>query len=131
MILAMAATMLLTACEDQTVVYNVTVEGQANGVVTYTVPTVQGKFTASGDLLLVCSNDVTLTASAVPLGAALEGEGDVAEKAEETLNWLTNAFQFDGDYHVRVHGYVKYLGITFEIDEELPKTVDVPTTVVE
>ena len=57
----------------------------------------------------------------LPLGAGLESEqGDVAKAAEAVNAWAQSAFSFDGDYHVRVHGYVKYYGITFEIDEEYP-----------
>jgi hypothetical protein len=126
-ILAMAVAMLVaSSCDEQQgVVYNVTVDGQATGVVSYTIPTVQGRFTANGDLFLNCSNDTTLVASTVPLGAALDSEeADVAKAANETLAWVNNAFNFDGDYHVRIHGYVKYYGITFEIDEEYPKVVD-------
>lgn len=126
-ILAMAVAMLVaSSCDEQQgVVYNVTVDGQATGVVSYTIPTVQGRFTANGDLFLNCSNDTTLVASTVPLGAALDSEeADVAKAANETLAWVNSAFNFDGDYHVRVHGYVKYYGITFEIDEEYPKVVD-------
>ena len=111
-----------TSCDPQEgVVYNVTVEGQANGVVTYVVPQVEGRFAANGDLYLKCSNDSTLVASTLPLGAGLESEqGDVAKAAEAVDAWAKSAFSFDGDYHVRVHGYVKYYGITFEIDEEYP-----------
>ena len=111
-----------TSCDPQEgVAYNVTVEGQANGVVTYVVPQVEGRFTANGDLYLKCSNDITLVESTLPLGAGLESEqGDVAKAAEAVDAWAKSAFSFDGDYHVRVHGYVKYYGITFEIDEEYP-----------
>ena len=111
-----------TSCEPQEgFIYNVTVEGQANGVVTYVVPQVEGRFTANGDLYLKCSNDITLVESTIPLGAGLESEqGDVAKAAEAVNAWAQSAFSFDGDYHVRVHGYVKYYGITFEIDEEYP-----------
>ena len=126
-ILAMAAAMLFTSCnqDDLGFIYNVTVEGQADGVVSYVVPSVEGRFTANGDLFLKCSNDTTLTRGAMPLGAALGSEeSEVAKAAEETLNWVDSAFSFDGDYHVRVHGYVKYLGVTLEIDEELPKETD-------
>lgn len=122
----MCAMLFATSCDPQEgVVYNVTVEGQANGVVTYVVPQVEGRFVANGDLYLKCSNDTTLVASALPLGAGLESEqGDVAKAAEAVDVWAQSAFKFDGDYHVRVHGYVKYYGITFEIDEEYPKVVD-------
>lgn len=118
----MCAMLFATSCDPQEgVVYNVTVEGQANGVVTYVVPQVEGRFVANGDLYLKCSNDTTLVASALPLGAGLESEqGDVAKAAEAVDAWAQSAFKFDGDYHVRVHGYVKYYGITFEIDEEYP-----------
>lgn len=111
-----------TSCDPQEgVVYNVAVEGQANGVVTYVVPQVEGRFAANGDIYLKCSNDSTLVASTLPLGAGLESEqGDVAKAAEAVDAWTKSAFSFDGDYHVRVHGYVKYYGITFEIDEEYP-----------
>jgi len=121
--IALVCAMLFAASCDQQegVVYNVTVEGQANGVVTYVVPQVEGRFVANGDLYLKCSNDTTLVASALPLGAGLESEqGDVAKAAKAVDAWTQNAFNFDGDYHVRVHGYVKYYGITFEIDEEYP-----------
>ena len=121
--IALVCTMLFAASCDQEegVVYNVTVEGQANGVVTYVVPQVEGRFTANGDLYLKCSNDITLVESTIPLGAGLESEqGDVAKAAEAVDAWAQSAFSFDGDYHVRVHGYVKYYGITFEIDEEYP-----------
>lgn len=122
----MCAMLFATSCGPQEgVVYNVTVEGQANGVVTYVVPQVEGRFVANGDLYLKCSNDTTLVASTLPLGAGLESEqGDVAKAAEAVDVWAQSAFNFDGDYHVRVHGYVKYYGITFEIDEEYPKVVD-------
>lgn len=122
----MCAMLFATSCDPQEgVVYNVTVEGQANGVVTYVVPQVEGRFVANGDLYLKCSNDTTLVASTLPLGAGLESEqGDVAKAAEAVDVWAQSAFNFDGDYHVRVHGYVKYYGITFEIDEEYPKVVD-------
>ena len=126
--IAMAFAMLMaTSCEpEQGVLYNVTVEGTAEGVVSYVIPTVEGRFTASGDLYLKCTNDTTLVASTVPLGAGLESEqGDVVKAAEATQAWVNSAFSFDGNYHVRVHGYVKYYGITFEIDEEVPKEVDV------
>ena len=126
--IAMAFAMLMaTSCEpEQGVLYNVTVEGTAEGVVSYVIPTVEGRFTASGDLYLKCTNDTTLVASTVPLGAGLESEqGDVVKAAEATQAWVNSAFSFDGNYHVRVHGYVKYFGITFEIDEEFPKEVDV------
>lgn len=118
----MCAMLFATSCDPQEgIVYNVTVEGQANGVVTYVVPQVEGRFVANGDLYLKCSNDTTLVASALPLGAGLESEqGDVAKAAEAVNVWAQSAFNFDGDYHVRVHGYVKYYGITFEIDEEYP-----------
>lgn len=118
----MCAMLFATSCDPQEgVVYNVTVEGQANGVVTYVVPQVEGRFVASGDLYLKCSNDTTLVASTLPLGAGLESEqGDVAKAADAVNVWAQSAFKFDGDYHVRVHGYVKYYGITFEIDEEYP-----------
>ena len=111
-----------TSCGPQEgFTYNVTVEGQANGVVTYVVPQVEGRFAANGDLYLKCSNDSTLVTSTLPLGAGLESEqGDVAKAAEAVNAWAQSAFSFDGDYHVRVHGYVKYYGITFEIDEEYP-----------
>ena len=111
-----------TSCDPQEgYTYNVTVEGQANGVVTYVVPQVEGRFAANGDLYFKCSNDSTLVASTLPLGAGLESEqGDVAKAAEAVNAWAQSAFSFDGDYHVRVHGYVKYYGITFEIDEEYP-----------
>ena len=121
--IALVCTMFFAAsCDPQEgVVYNVTVEGQANGVVTYVVPQVEGRFAANGDLYLKCSNDSTLVASTLPLGAGLESEqGDVAKAAEAVDAWTKSAFSFDGDYHVRVHGYVKYYGITFEIDEEYP-----------
>ena len=116
------AMLFATSCDPQEgVAYNVTVEGQANGVVTYVVPQVEGRFTANGDLYLKCSNDITLVESTIPLGAGLESEqGDVAKAAEAVDAWAKSAFSFDGDYHVRVHGYVKYYGITFEIDEEYP-----------
>lgn len=127
--IAMAFAMLMaTSCdpEQQGVLYNVTVEGTAEGVVSYVIPTVEGRFTASGDLYLKCTNDTTLVASSVPLGAGLESEeGDVAKAALATEAWVNSAFSFDGNYHVRVHGYVKYYGIAFEIDEEFPKEVDV------
>ena len=118
----MCMMLFATSCDPQEgVVYNVTVEGQANGVVTYVVPQVEGRFAANGDLYLKCSNDSTLVASTLPLGAGLESEqGDVAKAAEAVDAWTKSAFSFDGDYHVRVHGYVKYYGITFEIDEEYP-----------
>ena len=111
-----------TSCDPQEgFTYNVIVEGQANGVVTYVVPQVEGRFAANGDLYFKCSNDSTLVASTLPLGAGLESEqGDVAKAAEAVDAWTQSAFNFDGDYHVRVHGYVKYYGITFEIDEEYP-----------
>ena len=121
--IALVCTMLFAAScgQEEGVVYNVTVEGQANGVVTYVVPQVEGRFAANGDLYLKCSNDSTLVASTLPLGAGLESEqGDVAKAAEAVDAWTKSAFSFDGDYHVRVHGYVKYYGITFEIDEEYP-----------
>ena len=121
--IALVCTMFFAAsCDPQEgVAYNVTVEGQANGVVTYVVPQVEGRFTANGDLYLKCSNDITLVESTLPLGAGLESEqGDVAKAAEAVDAWAKSAFSFDGDYHVRVHGYVKYYGITFEIDEEYP-----------
>ena len=121
--IALVCTMFFAAsCDPQEgVAYNVTVEGQANGVVTYVVPQVEGRFTANGDLYLKCSNDITLVESTIPLGAGLESEqGDVAKAAEAVDAWAKSAFSFDGDYHVRVHGYVKYYGITFEIDEEYP-----------
>ena len=121
--IALVCAMFFAAsCDPQEgVVYNVTVEGQANGVVTYVVPQVEGRFAANGDLYLKCSNDSTLVASTLPLGAGLESEqGDVAKAAEAVDAWTKSAFSFDGDYHVRVHGYVKYYGITFEIDEEYP-----------
>lgn len=133
-ILAVAAAMLFaTSCDqEQGVVYNVTVEGQANGVVSYVVPTVEGRFTASGDLFIKCSNDTTLTASSIPLGAGLESnEADVAKAAQAADAWANSAFSFDGDYHVRVHGYVSYYGITFEIDEEFPKPTEVADAVEE
>ena len=122
----MCAMLFATSCDPQEgIVYNVTVEGVANGVVSYVVPTVEGRFTATGDLYLKCSNDTTLVSSSVPLGAGLESEqGDVVKAAEATNAWVNSAFSFDGDYHVRVHGYVKYYGITFEIDEEFPPVVD-------
>jgi len=122
----MCAMLFAASCDPQEgVVYNVTVEGQANGVVTYVVPQVEGRFVANGDLYLKCSNDTTLVASALPLGAGLESEqGDVVKAAEAVDLWAQSAFNFDGDYHVRVHGYVKYYGITFEIDEEYPQVVD-------
>ena len=118
----MCAMLFATSCDQQEgIVYNVTVEGTAEGIVSYVIPTVEGRFTASGDLYLKCSNDTTLVASTLPLGAGLESEqGDVAKAAEATNAWVSSAFSFDGDYHVRVHGYVKYYGITFEIDEEYP-----------
>lgn len=118
----MCAMLFATSCDQQEgIVYNVTVEGTAEGIVSYVIPTVEGRFTASGDLYLKCSNDTTLVASTLPLGAGLESEqGDVAKAAEATNAWVNSAFSFDGDYHVRVHGYVKYYGITFEIDEEYP-----------
>ena len=121
--IALVCTMFFAAsCDPQEgVAYNVTVEGQANGVVTYVVPQVEGRFTANGDLYLKCSNDITLVESTLPLGAGLESEqSDVAKAAEAVDAWTKSAFSFDGDYHVRVHGYVKYYGITFEIDEEYP-----------
>ena len=121
--IALVCAMFFAAsCDPQEdVAYNVTVEGQANGVVTYAVPQVEGRFTANGDLYLKCSNDITLVESTLPLGAGLESEqGDVAKAAEAVDAWAKSAFSFDGDYHVRVHGYVKYYGITFEIDEEYP-----------
>ena len=121
--IALVCTMFFAAsCDPQEgVAYNVTVEGQANGAVTYVVPQVEGRFTANGDLYLKCSNDITLVESTLPLGAGLESEqGDVAKAAEAVDAWTKSAFSFDGDYHVRVHGYVKYCGITFEIDEEYP-----------
>ena len=122
----MVAMLFATSCDPQEgIVYNVTVDGQATGVVTYTVPQVEGRFVADGDLYLRCSNDTTLVAGAMPLGAGLDSaEGDVAKAAEAANAWAQSAFNFDGDYHVRVHGYVKYYGITFEIDEEFPQTVD-------
>lgn len=122
----MCAMLFATSCDQQEgIVYNVTVEGTAEGIVSYVIPTVEGRFTASGDLYLKCSNDTTLVASTLPLGAGLESEqGDVAKAAEATNAWVNSAFSFDGDYHVRVHGYVKYYGITFEIDEEYPPVVD-------
>lgn len=122
----MCAMLFATSCDQQEgIVYNVTVEGTAEGIVSYVIPTVEGRFTASGDLYLKCSNDTTLVASTIPLGAGLESEqGDVAKAAEATNAWVNSAFSFDGDYHVRVHGYVKYYGITFEIDEEYPPVVD-------
>ena len=118
----MCAMLFATSCDQQEgIVYNVTVEGTAEGIVSYVIPTVEGRFTASGDLYLKCSNDTTLVARTLPLGAGLESEqGDVAKAAEATNAWVNSAFSFDGDYHVRVHGYVKYYGITFEIDEEYP-----------
>ena len=121
--IALICTMLFaTSCDPQEgFTYNVIVEGQANGVVTYVVPQVEGRFAANGDLYFKCSNDSTLVASTLPLGAGLESEqGDVAKAAEAVDVWAQSAFNFDGDYHVRVHGYVKYYGITFEIDEEYP-----------
>ena len=121
--IALICTMLFaTSCDSQEgFTYNVIVEGQANGVVTYVVPQVEGRFAANGDLYFKCSNDSTLVASTLPLGAGLESEqGDVAKAAEAVDVWAQSAFNFDGDYHVRVHGYVKYYGITFEIDEEYP-----------
>ena len=129
-IAVMFAMLLATSCDPQEgIVYNVTVEGQANGVVTYVVPQVEGRFVANGDLYLKCSNDTTLVASTLPLGAGLESEqGDVAKAAEAVDLWAQSAFNFDGDYHVRVHGYVKYYGITFEIDEEYPQVVDEPAS---
>lgn len=122
----MCAMLFATSCDQQEgIVYNVTVEGTAEGIVSYVIPTVEGRFTASGDLYLKCSNDTTLVASTLPLGAGLESEqGDVAKAAEATNAWVNSAFSFDGNYHVRVHGYVKYYGITFEIDEEYPPVVD-------
>lgn len=122
----MVAMLFATSCDPQEgIVYNVTVDGQATGVVTYTVPQVEGRFVADGDLYLRCSNDTTLVAGAMPLGAGLDSaESDVAKAAEAANAWAQSAFNFDGDYHVRVHGYVKYYGITFEIDEEFPQTVD-------
>ena len=122
----MVAMLFATSCDPQEgIVYNVTVDGQATGVVTYTVPQVEGRFVADGDLYLRCSNDTTLVAGAMPLGAGLDSaEGDVAKAAEAANAWAQSAFNFDGDYHVRVHGYVKYYGITFEIDEDFPQTVD-------
>ena len=122
----MCAMLFATSCDQQEgIVYNVTVEGTAEGIVSYVIPTVEGRFTASGDLYLKCSNDTTLVASSIPLGAGLESEqGDVAKAAEATNAWVSSAFSFDGNYHVRVHGYVKYYGITFEIDEEFPQEVD-------
>lgn len=132
--IAMVFAMLFaTSCDPQeSVVYNVTVEGQANGVVSYVVPQVEGRFEANGDLYLRCSNDTTLVASALPLGAALESDkADVAKAADAANAWVGSAFNFDGDYHVRVHGYVKFYGITLEIDEEFPKDVDQPVEVVE
>lgn len=118
----MCAMLFATSCDSQEgFTYNVIVEGQANGVVTYVVPQVEGRFAANGDLYFKCSNDSTLVASTLPLGAGLESEqGDVAKAAEAVDVWAQSAFNFDGDYHVRVHGYVKYYGITFEIDEEYP-----------
>ena len=122
----MVAMLFATSCDPQEgIVYNVTVDGQAKGVVTYAVPQVEGRFVADGDLYLRCSNDTTLVAGAMPLGAGLDSaESDVAKAAEAANAWAQSAFNFDGDYHVRVHGYVKYYGITFEIDEEFPQTVD-------
>lgn len=121
--IALVCAMFFAAsCDPQEgVAYNVTVEGQANGVVSYVVPQVEGRFATNGDIYLKCSNDSTLVASTLPLGAGLESEqGDVAKAAEAVDAWTKSAFSFDGDYHVRVHGYVKYYGITFEIDEEYP-----------
>lgn len=121
----MFALIMATSCDPQEgVVYNVTVDGEANGVVTYVVPQVEGRFVANGDLFLRCTNDTTLVESSVPLGAGLESEQtDVAKAAEAADAWVNSAFNFEGDYHVRVHGYVKYYGIVFEIDEEFPKPV--------
>ena len=121
--IALVCTMFFaTSCDPQEgYTYNVTVEGQANGVVTYVVPQVEGRFAANGDLYFKCSNDSTLVASTLPLGAGLESEqGDVAKAAVAVNACAQSAFSFDGAYHVRVHGYVKYYGITFEIDEEYP-----------
>ena len=129
----MVAMLFATSCDPQEgIVYNVTVEGQATGTVTYVVPQVEGRFVANGDLYLKCSNDTTLVASALPLGVGLESEeNDVAKAAEAVDAWAQSAFNFDGDYHVRIHGYVKYYGITFEIDEEYPQTVDAVEEVTE
>jgi len=129
----MVAMLFATSCDPQEgIVYNVTVEGQATGTVTYVVPQVEGRFVANGDLYLKCSNDTTLVASTLPLGAGLESEeSNVAKAAEAVDAWAQSAFNFDGDYHVRVHGYVKYYGITFEIDEEYPQTVDAVEEVAE
>ena len=122
----MIGMLFATSCDkEQGIVYNVTVDGTATGVVSYVIPTVEGRFTADGELYLKCSNDTTLKASSIPLGAALEGDDTkVAEAATLTDAWVNSAFSFDGDYHVRVHGFVSYYGITFEIDEEFPKEVD-------
>ena len=129
----MVAMLFATSCDPQEgIVHNGAGEGQATGTVTYVVPQVEGRFVANGDLYLKCSNDTTLVASALPLGVGLESEeNDVAKAAEAVDAWAQSAFNFDGDYHVRIHGYVKYYGITFEIDEEYPQTVDAVEEVTE
>ena len=92
----MCAMLFATSCDQQEgIVYNVTVEGTAEGIVSYVIPTVEGRFTASGDLYLKCSNDTTLVASSIPLGAGLESEqGDVAKAAEATNAWVRKVLRY-------------------------------------
>lgn len=126
-VVAFIGSLIMSSCNVETngVLYNLTVEGQANGEVSYVVPSVEGRFTAAGDLFLRCANDLDLSESYVPLGAGLESEQvDIVEAASEVDGWLKSAFSFNGDYHVRVHGYVKYMSITFEINEEYPKATE-------
>ena len=120
-----ATVFMFSSCDKDSVglLYNVKVEGTANGVVSYTVPTVEGTFTANGELSFKCSNDTTLVKGVLPLGAALEDDNnDVVLAAQMADAWVNSAFKFDGDYHVKVTGYVKVAGtgIVLEINEEFP-----------
>ena len=132
-----ASLVMMTSCKETVngFVYNVNVEGSANGDVVVTFPNGSLELNGQAGLLFAYSNDTTKVAKVVEdglaLGAAAESQDeDVRAFATSVDNGFSVALkdaQAGGSFHVRVHGYAKEpnTGLVVLID----KTFDYPAPV--
>lgn len=71
-------------------------------------------------------NNVFATAdnNSVQLSQALSSEDSTVVNAAQTVLGMINVKSVEGNYHLKIIGYVKYGPVILKIDEEYPKSVN-------